>query len=530
MNKIIGFLITKQKSSVNIDFFNYGLKVFEIIHSSYFIYLWGIGEISKCKVGNKYCLAFPLNNTLLDRNVLISLNDGQIIIENDWLGSIPIFYNPKEMTVSTLVNFCVKEKKIHNEGLANFCEFGYSVFSQTMFENVKFMRYYSKLTLNNEAINIEYKDDPVLNLDFLTYSTSVEEVISKMKDYINTIENNIPGEIIIPTSGGLDSRMLNYLIRDKSRIRSFTYGVSKDQTKCHEVVNARKISEILNTKWEHVLLDHFNEYINTWFNIFGISTHLHGMYHIEFYSKILTKHKFTNCTLLSGIVGDLWAQSGKFKSINNSKKLINLGYTHGLNLDSKYIRVPFSNELKQKVFLEIGKYVKNDKIRTVFGIRTKLILLSYLLIIPEYFAIPVWTPFLNFDIARMTLSLPDELRKKRRWVRDFFKNVSLNIEDMNLKSLKDNSLDYEIAKKHTFDPIDIKILSEYIQESRLKEINNILSSGKPTNFFIEKILNVPKLGGILRRLGFQNENDYVLRALYDYYVIKVIELGLKYDF
>jgi len=42
-----------------------------------------------------------------------------------------------------------------------------------------------------------------------------------------------------------------------------------------------------------------------------------------------------------------------------------------------------------------------------------------------------------------------------------------------------------------------------------------------------QLLYIPKIGGLLRRLGFKNE---FLKALYEYYVIKAIEKGLKYEF
>ncbi len=95
MTKIIGFLITKENKQPKIDFFDVGIKIVTIKHNDYFIFLWGIGDIEKYKIDNKYSLSFPLNNTLLDRNILISFKDDKIIVENDWLGSIPVFYYKK---------------------------------------------------------------------------------------------------------------------------------------------------------------------------------------------------------------------------------------------------------------------------------------------------------------------------------------------------------------------------------------------------------------------------------------------------
>lgn len=526
MTKIIGFLISKEKIEIDIDFFNIGLKAIKISHKNYNLYLWGTGDIESYKTNGKYSLSFPLHDNLLDRNVLISIEDEGIIIENDWLGSIPIFYNKKEKIISTLSNFCIKSKTIHIEGLMNFCEFGYSVFEQTIFEDIKFMRYYSKLTVTNQDIKVENKKDPVLQKEFLSKTTTTNDVISSMQTYITRIEDSINGEIVLPTSGGYDSRILNHLIKDKSRIRSFTYGITSDQSKSTEVVYAKRISQIYNTKWEQIKLENFYKYIDKWIKIYGISTHTHGMYHIEFFIKILKKYKLKAPTFLSGIIGDAWAEFGKIKDINSYSDIINLGYTHGMNLDLEFLAFKEGNKIKELFFIENHRYLKNEKIKSIFAMRTKLILLSYLTQMPEYFGMPVWTPFLNYDIVKTTINLPDQKRKDRVWQKDFFRSVGLDLEDMRLRSTKSNSLDYDIARKTSFEPIDEEIMQKYIAKEKLEKVNKSLKSISAFEVILNKILNIPKVGGLLRRLGYKNN---LLVSLNEYYVIKAIEKGLKHE-
>ncbi len=523
MTKIIGFLITKENKLPKIDFFDAGIDISIIKHSHYNIYLWGIGKIEKYKIDDKFSLSFPLHHNLLDRNILISFKNDEIIVENDWLGSIPVFYNLKENIVSTLSNFCLKDKMIHNEGLSNFCEFGYSVFEQTMFKDVKFMRYYSKLIMS-DGIEIEYKKDPVLDNSFLEKVSTENEVIDLMQEYVSSIESKTDGDIVLPTSGGYDSRILNYLIKDKKRIQSFTYGISKDQSKSFEVIHAKKIFEIYNTKWKQIELKEFHRYIDEWTEIYGFSTHLHGMYHIEFYKNISKKYDFSNSSFLSGIIGDAWAELGKFKKIENYQDVINLGYTHGMNLNSKYLNFKNNNKLKKEYYRIHSEHFKNDKIRSIFAMRTKMMLISYLTQIPEYFGMPVWTPFLNFHIVKATLNIADDRRKNRVWEKDFFKRVGLYLEDMGLESEKSNNLNYEIMKKTTLVPIDIEIMQTYIDKSRLVRINNALIRFLAIEIYKNQFLSISKVGGVLRRLGFSNNT---LRLLNEYYVVKAIEKGLK---
>ncbi len=523
MNKIIGFLISKEDEIPRYDFFDYKLNLITVKHNNYNIYLWGIGNIEKCKLDEKYPLSFPLHVDLLDRNILISLEADNIIVENDWLGSIPIFYNNKENIISTLSNLCLKDKTIHAEGLSNFCEFGYSVFEQTIFEDVKFMRYYSKLIISYD-IEVEYKKDPVLDSSFTDKELNEGDIINLMQKYVSNIESSIDGNIVLPTSGGYDSRILTSMVKDKKRIRSFTYGISKNQDRSFEVVHAKKISGIYNTHWSQVELNHYHDFSDKWSQIYGFSTHQHGMYHIEFYAEIAKMYDFSNDSFLSGIIGDAWAELGKFKEITNINDIVNLGYTHGMCLSLEHIEYQSRNISSQQFFDSNHDYLVNDKIRTVFAMRTKLMLISYLTQIPEYYGLPVWTPFLNFDIVKSTVSLPESRRKNRNWQKDYFQKIGLNLEDMSLTSIKTNALDFEIARKAKLPLIDIDTMKVHINEKRLSEINTILGHVSTYDLIKDYFLNIPKVGGLLRIIGFKNR---YLEALYEYYVIKAIEKGLK---
>lgn len=525
MNKIIGFLVSPSNKRPIVDFFNVGIKVIELRHLDYYVYIWGVGDLTSCILDKKYSLSFPLSNNLLDRNVTICLQDDEIVIENDWLASIPIFYNSKEKIISTLCNLCLVDKKIDPEGLSNFCEFGYSVFEQTIFHDVKYMKHFSKLTLA-EGICIENKPDPVLDDEFLAACSDESSTIKIMKEYMSTIESELDGDILLPTSGGYDSRILNYFINDKSKIKSFTYGITKDQSKSEEVVHAKKISEIYNTDWEQIELKNFHQYTKSWLDIYGFSTHTHGMYQIEFYQNILKKYKLLNPTFLSGIFGDIWAGSVNYKKIQSFQDINSLGYSHGMSLQLEKLKTKHDSKYKKDFFNQYGAFVNNNKLNAVFTIRLKMTLISYLTQIPEYFGLPVWTPFLNFDIAKMTLNIPEERRKDRLWQSDFFSNVGLDIESMGLKTSKANKLDYEMALHTNFEPINISLMKEYIDEKHLLVINKRLITPSEISLFKERLLYIPKLGGLMRKLGFKNK---FLKAIHEYYIIKAIEKGIAYE-
>lgn len=526
-NIIIGFTISKNEiDHATIDVFKSNLSVKKISHNNLLIYLWGIGDIDKCKIESKYSLSFPLNDSLLDRNILISLKNENVVIENDWLGSIPVFYNPNELIVSTLTLKTLKDKTIHPEGLNNYFEFGYSVFEHTPFKDVKFMRYFSKIVISSNCLSVVYKDDPILENGLFEKTNDEEVVLDKIKTYISKIENGTTGDIIIPTSGGYDSRLLNICVRNKHRIRSYTYGISRDQSESYEVVNAKMISKILGTRWKQIEIGHFHQYIYEWHNIYGFSTHLHGMYHIEFYKRILNNNLFSeNSTFLSGIIGDAWAGSVNIPKINSLDDINKLSYSHGMNLKREYFNSNSDIELKNDFFVKNKDVLKNEKIRIIFSMRIKLMLLSYLINIPEYFGFPVWTPFLNFDIATSMMNIRDDRRKHRIWQRKIFIENEIDLESMKLKTNNSNTLDYDAFNNFNFEPIDIKLMKAYVKKEYLFNINKKLAKkGGLISNLIYKLINIRYIGRLIWIISIKN---YALDKLYSYYIIKPIEMDLK---
>jgi hypothetical protein len=197
----------------------------------------------------------------------------------------------------------------HPEGLYNYFSFGYSVFGQTPLESIRFMRYSSRLWQTDSGVfSLEFLDDPFYS--FENYRVSESDVIDLIRHKVREWEASLPAdqEIVLPLSGGLDSRLLLWCLREPSRVRAYTYGISKDQGRSLEVVHAKALAERFGIRWEQIPLGGFHRYFEGLDSEFGISTHAHGMYHFEFYSKIREKLRGRH-GFLSGIVGDAWAGS-----------------------------------------------------------------------------------------------------------------------------------------------------------------------------------------------------------------------------
>lgn len=449
--------------------------------------------------------------------------------QTDWLASEPIFYNEKTLKISHNINDVIDWSNIefNPEGLNNFLDFGYSVFEQTPLKNVKILRFSSEIYRKKGRLIIREYPDPVIKW-IKSHKNFIpeEEVLKFIKEKINDWEKGTKGNIVIPTSGGYDSRLLNYLIEDRSRIKAFSYGISYDQENSFEVLNAKELCRKLGIEWKQIGLGDFHKYFDEWDRKFGISTHAHGMYQMEFYKK-MKKYIKEGDNMLSGIIGDAWAGSIPVRQICEENDLINLGYTHGMAADSRYSKLKGKSVLKTKFFEENREMINNPTFQIVTSMRLKIVLLSYLMRLSKDIGLKPWSPFLDMDVALSMLSINPERRKKRVWQKDFFKKVSLGFEDMNLGGTKLNYLNHQAMKMVPLKPLNVNLLSEIIDRDYVEKINETILKPK---YYMKLIRNlykkekIPFLNsvviGLLKRVGMR---DPILNAYSAYLTLKPIE-------
>jgi len=483
IGKIIGFTVSKDSPDRlrNYRFVkdNYECRLFR--EGRLHVFVWGFGELSDHISSEGFNLAFPSSDSLYDRNVLVRFTDNSVKIENDWLGSIPVFYNNHDRIVSTNSLMALgRDLEISNEGMVDYFDFGFSVLEQTFVRNVKFMRYFSQITFDSEGITASCKEDPVIaRVSELEEVLDEKEVLETIRKYLQGVLPNDNHTIIVPTSGGYDSRLINAMIECKDRVRAFTYGTSKPQSNSFEVTNAKYVSRVLGIDWKQILLDHYYDYMDEWFDIFGFSTHLHGMYHIEFYRRI-REEVGQNCVFLSGIIGDAWAGRVSIPQIRNAANLTRLGYTHGAVLPKSAQRIRSSMSSRKEFLDENGSFLHDKRIAVIFAMRFKLMLLSYLTTLPEYFGWPVATPFLNMDIVFSMLRISPERRKNRAWQNDYFRGLGISDEDFEKKGDRSNSLDHEVMKngilRKVFKPMSIERMGNYVKDSYISKVNERMST------------------------------------------------------
>ena len=444
----------------------------------------------------------------------------RFLFETDWLASWPVFYNERTARASHNVNDVIDFENIEfdPEGFNNYLDFGYSVFEQTPVKHVKFLRYSSRLTVHDDGrLEVQYLDDPAEQ--WIGRAADEDDVLHRLETSIRRWEKSVDGEIIIPTSGGYDSRLLNFFIKDKSRIRSFTYGLSDRQVESFEVVYAKKLSEILGTRWEQIELGGFHRYFNEWDQLFGVSTHAHGMYHIEFYTNILPKVSGGN-PFLSGIIGDVLSGNWSIPEIQTPGDVVQLGKTHGLHADSDMGVLARSNALNGRYFEANRDRLRDWRMRIVEAARFKIILLSYLMIVPRSFGLQPWSPFLDIEVAAAMLNLSGDRRKDRVWQRDFFQKNGIDLESMGLKANRQNTLDQQGIRRIPVPPLSTKLLREVVNTRYVDWINSCVGQqGRFWDWFWNLTAR-PHASRLLRPFGIR---DCRLDAYSAYVTLKPIE-------
>jgi len=381
------------------------------------------------------------------------------------------------------------------------------------------------LQLNEEKIKITYADDKAAAA--IGKETHEDDVLHLLWKRINQWADTQEGEIILPISGGLDSRLLAFLINDKQRLRTFTYGISTNQEDSFEAVKARMVASILNLNWQLIPLGNFHNYFNAWDNIYGISSHAHGMYHMEFYDNMRPYVK-QNAPFISGIIGDAWAGSLNFGEINTPADLKKLAITHGMFADVEACKLKSDYRILDGFFDSQNQLLKDDRCKVLASMRMKIVLLSYLIKIPRHFGFKPWSPFLEQNIALAMLNLPDDRRKDRIWQRDYFDKNMLNIEAMNLNFAWDNTLNLQAIENVRPQPLKTKLLKELFDESYINSINKILAPKNLKQKTILKLLTIWGARGLFYRMGYRNNTfdkpaSDLLKAYCAYLTIKPVE-------
>ena len=248
------------------------------------------------------------------------------------------------------------------------------------------------------------------------------------------------------------------------------------------------------------------------------------MQYIHFFKKILYNFKSKNIITLSGLIGDIWSGNIKVGKINNFTDLNKLFLTHGVSIPNKYVKIDNNYNQSENFFNSNKYFLGYENLRLIFLVRFKIILLQYLISVPEYLGKITITPFLNYRIVSNILAIDPKRRKNRKWQELFFKKSRIYIEGYKLKVKKTNYVSIQAAILNKFEKINIRLVSSYFSIKFLKEVNARINKIDSISFLLEEMNEYVRRSGQILKKFIRNNYSNILAQ---YSIIKTIEKSIK---
>jgi asparagine synthetase B (glutamine-hydrolysing) len=421
---------------------------------------------------------------------------------NNWIGTQPTFLNSsnKQNLGSQLTKLGSLEPD--DVGLFLYLKAGYCIFGKTPYRDITFLRANQKISEHG------FVDGNYTFLEKLMNerTTSVDSVLDSLSKWIETFEKNTQGKIIVPLSGGLDSRLIISMITDRSRIEAFTYGQSWNQSKSNEVIRAEALSKKMGFKWRHITLSGYSRFTSSWIENRGPTSHAHGMYQMDFYSQIRNLVP-KDSVVLSGIVGDALAGSLPKVKISKPRDLWELTLSHNINASAllSHIKYEKINERVDKVLEKeyelYEELLSSKRVTDLITLQNKNMLLRYLVEVPELFGFHSQSPFLDEKIGTDLLRLEENQRENRKWQKEYLRMIRLDDQSLGKGGLHNNTLNFvEINSKR----VDLSLLDSLgifrNEESVIEEVKAKIQTLQSVYFKLAVALSQKPLYSLLGRI------------------------------
>lgn len=407
-------------------------------------------------------------------------------IKVNFLGLPKIFYRESDNKFSFNFGDLVDYDKFElcTTGTAEYLDFGYSVFGITPVRGIKYVLPGHDVVIKDGCIIDICKTNQFYdNGKWLEDNIGTHDVIELLEGYLKA--NIAENDVILPLSGGRDSRLLAHLTRKFTNVECFTYGTNAAQYNSAEVFLAAKYAKLFNLPWSRIHLNNYfsDYYVSDWLSRYSTTTHLHGMYHIDFYDQILAR-KPKQKYLVSGIIGDVWAGL-TLPNINGSAELSKLSYSHGISIDVKASIENYDRNIRDKFFKDNRHLVSCPRGRIILAMQMKMQLLRYLIEVPGT-NFRVITPFLDSEIVIKMLSLTDDLRSDRKWQNAYFENegIEFNLSDSQVEWK--NDIDLHMFKNSKIRPLNPKLFRGILSKNFINDVNKGLFREFGKKYYIMK--------------------------------------------
>lgn len=440
------------------------------------------------------------------------------------LGLNPIFHDTVTNRASTRILDLIAGRpcEIDPTGLQNYLDFGYSIPGSSPIQGIALLPANTRIESWDEA-------DPKSEADCLLPLLQSESQPNQLIEYTSFIFHTISecttnDHVVLPLSGGLDSRLCALHLNNLNNIEAVTYGSSHPQQLSTEVLRAKEVCARVGLPWRRIELKDAHQHLEHWYTDYSCSTHAHGMYHYEFFSQLGPMPERT--TLVSGIFGDAWTGNVSPATVESTEDLPSLGYSHGLSTGCAGLHQELLEDRRERLkpLHTLLKPLLNDsRLRIVALARLKAVLLSYLIRAPCRFGMRTATPFLDPEWLTRALSLPDDQRHGRQWQQEWLAKHNLSDRQLPNRGIAGQHLNSHFTVRNCPPPLSPDTLAKWFRRDYVNWINrsiiDIHRSGKAKTL-TDSLICRRGIGRVLRRIGFK-ERD--LRAYNAYLCLYPIE-------
>lgn len=491
---LVGFCILNKDKKIDFGrFFPESVKVVtkEIGNSA--IHLYGYGLEYEASIEEK---TYSLYHDGLDhRNIHVIVAFDHVEIRSDWLGSFPCYYDEVSKEVASHWGMLdLRSRECDPIGSYTLKKYSFIPTSRTLKYGVRRMLSNETLVWRPNYVGCSTKASR-LNYDASIQTENVVDcVAARLKS-----DGVDKSSVIIPLSGGYDSRFLASIVKEKfgSVFKSFTYSLLGSDGDCFESKVSKVVAKRLGSPWRSFDLTGYARYENTIIDWSGGFSHVNGDYYEMFAEQVhkdLERSEYQKALVVSGIVGDLWC--GKV----NGGRYLNAGsvlYSHGVSTYGWMIDAR-ERKVSEQAEEELDKFFKNritsNETLLLELVRAKIALLSFLCYSFERRGIRCSAPFLDKHVVEAVLSLDRKQRLNRQWQNEYFMNLGISDIHLPRTLLKINRLAVKEGAKKQFNSYEqlklptLKLLLMKILLSKpFRKAELALTQHKVTEYALRKL-------------------------------------------
>jgi hypothetical protein len=447
---LVGFcILNEEKTPDHARFFPEGVKLVTKKIGNSTIHLYGYGPEYEASIEERTYSLY--HNGLDHRNIHVAIALDYVEIRSDWLGSVPCYYDEVSKELASHWGMLdLRSRECDPIGSYTLKKYSFIPTSRTLKYGVRRMLSNEVLVWRPNYVACSTKVSR-LNCDPSIQTIDVvERVAARLK-----IDGVDESSVIIPLSGGYDSRFLASIVKEKfgSAFKSFTYSLLGSDGDCFESKVSKVVAKRLGSPWRSFDLTGYARYENTIIDWSGGFSHVNGDYYEMFSEQVqkdLDRSEYPKALVVSGIVGDLWCGKVSARRYLNASSVL---YSHGIStygwmVNAKERKV--SEQAEEELDNFFNNRITSNETFILELVRAKIALLSFLCYSFERRGIHCSAPFLDKHVVEAVLSLDPKRRLNRKWQNEYFENLGISDAHLPKILLKINRLAVKEGAKKQF--------------------------------------------------------------------------------